>query len=46
MNSQQIRQAFIDFFIQRGHTHLPSLTLIPVDPSVTTLFTIAGMQQM
>lgn len=46
MNSSTIRQKFIDFFIERGHLQLPSLSLIPSDPSVTTLFTIAGMQQM
>src|SRR5437588_10742263 len=46
MNSDEIRQKFIDFFVERGHTHLPSLGLVPVDPSITTLFTIAGMQQM
>lgn len=46
MNSDRIRQAFIDFFVERGHTQLPSLSLVPSDPSVTTLFTIAGMQQM
>ncbi len=46
MNSDEIRQAFIDFFVERGHTHLESLGLVPSDPSITTLFTIAGMQQM
>lgn len=46
MKSDEIRQKFIDFFVERGHIHLPSLGLVPVDPSITTLFTIAGMQQM
>jgi alanyl-tRNA synthetase len=46
VNSDQIRQSFIDFFVERGHLHLPSLGLVPVDPGITTLFTIAGMQQM
>ncbi len=46
MNSDTIRQKFIEFFLERGHVQLPSLPLIPTDPSVTTLFTIAGMQQM
>jgi alanyl-tRNA synthetase len=46
VNSDEIRQAFIDFFVERGHTHLESLGLVPTDPSITTLFTIAGMQQM
>jgi alanyl-tRNA synthetase len=46
LNSDTIRQAFVDFFVERGHTLLPSLSLVPIDPGVTTLFTIAGMQQM
>lgn len=46
MNSQSLRQAFVEFFVERGHTHLPSLSLVPSDPSITTLFTIAGVQQM
>ena len=46
MNSDTVRQAFVDFFVERGHTHLPSLSLVPTDPGITTLFTIAGMQQM
>lgn len=46
MNSYTIRKKFIEFFLERGHLQLPSLSLIPSDPSVTTLFTIAGMQQM
>lgn len=44
MNSSAIRQAFIDFFTARGHTHMPPSSLVPLgDPSV--LFTTAGMQQ-
>ncbi len=44
MTSQKIRQTFIDFFVRRGHAHLPAASLIPQgDPSV--LFTSAGMQQ-
>jgi alanyl-tRNA synthetase len=46
VNSDEIRQAFINFFVDRGHTHLESLGLVPTDPGITTLFTIAGMQQM
>ncbi|HEY9823857.1 MAG TPA: alanine--tRNA ligase [Stenomitos sp.] len=37
----QIRQTFLDFFAKRGHTVLPSASLIPEDPTV--LLTIAGM---
>ncbi len=35
------RRAFIDFFVARGHTEVPSASVIPVDKSV--MFTIAGM---
>ena len=38
-----IRQKFLDFFAARGHTILPSSSLVPEDPSV--LLTIAGMLQ-
>jgi alanyl-tRNA synthetase len=41
MRSQEIRQAFIDFFIERDHVFRPSASLIPVDP--TLLVTNAGM---
>ncbi len=44
MRSQDLRQAFIDFFVSKGHKHLPSASLIP-DAMSTTLFTIAGMEQ-
>jgi len=44
MTSQQLRQAFVDYFVQNGHAHLPSASLIP-DEMSTTLFTIAGMEQ-
>jgi alanyl-tRNA synthetase len=44
MNSQELRQSFVDFFTSKGHKHLASATLIP-DEMSTTLFTIAGMEQ-
>ena len=37
----EIRQAFLDFYSQRGHQPLPSGSLVPEDPTV--LLTIAGM---
>ena len=37
----EVRRAFLDFFAARGHTVVPSASLIPHDPSI--LFTIAGM---
>lgn len=44
MKSQELRQAWIDFFAEKGHRLLPSATLVPPHLS-TTLFTIAGMEQ-
>jgi len=41
MQTQAIRQAFVDFFAARGHTPVPSASLIPDDP--TLLLTAAGM---
>ena len=40
-SADELRQAFVDFFVARGHTPVPSASVIPVDPTV--LFTIAGM---
>jgi alanyl-tRNA synthetase len=39
-----IRQAFVDYFVSKGHTHIASSSLVPhEDP--TLLFTNAGMNQ-
>ena len=43
IDSDEIRQRFLDFFEKRGHKIVPSSSLLPTDPSV--LFTTAGMQQ-
>ena len=40
----RIRQRFVDFFVARGHTHVPSASLVPQDDP-TLLFVNAGMNQ-
>ena len=43
MTSKEIKKKFLSFFKGRGHTVVPSSSLIPADPTV--LLTTAGMQQ-
>src|SRR5947207_13895298 len=40
-HADELRRAFLDFFVGRGHTRVESASLIPHDP--TLLFTVAGM---
>ena len=45
MNSQDVRQKYIEFFVKRGHKEIPSAPLVPQnDP--TTLFNSSGMQPL
>jgi len=45
MTSKELRQLYLDFFVSRGHTVIPSASLIPEnDPTV--LFTTAGMHPL
>ncbi|MDB5167238.1 MAG: alaS [Candidatus Saccharibacteria bacterium] len=45
MNAQEIRNAYLQFFAERGHTIIPRAKLVPFnDP--TTLFTGSGMQPL
>ncbi|MBN1325900.1 alanine--tRNA ligase [Candidatus Falkowbacteria bacterium] len=45
MEAHELRKKYIDFFVSKGHTHIPSASLIPEnDPSV--LFTTAGMHPL
>ncbi|MDQ1459789.1 MAG: alanyl-tRNA synthetase [Actinomycetota bacterium] len=39
--SDELRRAFVEFFTERAHAHVPSASVIPVDK--TLLFTVAGM---
>ena len=45
MTAQEIRKAYLDFFVKRGHKVIPRAQLVPYnDP--TTLFTGSGMQPL
>lgn len=45
MTPNQLRAAYIKFFVDRGHVEIPSASLVPEnDP--TTLFTSSGMQPL
>ncbi|MDP1792915.1 MAG: alanine--tRNA ligase-related protein, partial [Acidimicrobiales bacterium] len=44
MDSNSLRKAFTDFFVERGHTAVPSSGVIPHHPTAP-LFTNAGMNQ-
>ncbi|MGR6902206.1 alanine--tRNA ligase [Glutamicibacter sp. BSL13] len=41
MKTQEIARRWIDFFVSKGHTAVPSASLVSTDPSL--LFTVAGM---
>src|SRR5471032_1770841 len=43
MTSSEIRASFLDFFREKGHTIVPSGSLLPDSPNL--LFTNAGMNQ-
>ncbi|MBP6298562.1 MAG: alanine--tRNA ligase, partial [Anaerolineae bacterium] len=44
MTSNEVRNLFLEFFVEHGHKHVPSSSLVPAnDP--TLLFTNAGMVQ-
>ncbi len=44
-NLNYLRQQFLDFYVTRGHTLIPSASLIPENDS-STLFTSSGMQPL
>jgi alanyl-tRNA synthetase len=41
-NADELRRAFLDFFVERGHTAVESASLIPTHPAAP-MFTNAGM---
>ncbi len=44
LTGNEIRQTFIDFFVEHGHTTVPSMSLVP-GGDATLLFTNSGMVQ-
>ncbi len=44
LTGNEIRQTFIDFFVEHGHTAVPSISLVP-GGDATLLFTNSGMVQ-
>jgi alanyl-tRNA synthetase len=45
MTAQEIRKAYLDFFVERGHKVIPRAQLVPQEDP-TTLFTGSGMQPL
>jgi len=46
MSSDEIRERFLEFFVERGHLRLPGGSLVPPPSDTSTLTTIAGMQPL
>ncbi len=45
MNARQLKQNYVNFFVDKGHFEIPSASLIPENDS-TTLFISAGMHPL
>jgi alanyl-tRNA synthetase len=46
MTSKEIREKFLEFFKGKGHTIIPSASLVPRETDPTVLFTTAGMHPL
>jgi alanyl-tRNA synthetase len=46
MTSDEIRERYLSFFEQRGHTRVPSASLVPSAHDPSALFTVAGMHPL
>lgn len=46
MSSSEIKKKFLEFFKSKGHTIIPSASLVPDEIDPTVLFTTAGMQPL
>ncbi|KKQ42391.1 MAG: Alanine-tRNA ligase, partial [Parcubacteria group bacterium GW2011_GWE2_37_8] len=46
MTSQELRIKFLKFFESKGHTIIPSASLVPREENQSVLFTTAGMHPL
>lgn len=46
MTAQELRKKYLEFFESKGHTVIPSASLIPHETDTSTLFTTAGMHPL
>lgn len=46
MTAQELRTKYLEFFKSKGHTVIPSASLIPRETDASTLFTTAGMHPL
>src|SRR3989344_1943510 len=46
MRSSEIRKKFLEFFKSKGHSIIPSASLVPSETDPTALFTTAGMHPL
>lgn len=46
MTAQELRTKYLEFFKSKGHTIIPSASLIPRETDASTLFTTAGMHPL
>ncbi|NTU98868.1 alanine--tRNA ligase [Candidatus Falkowbacteria bacterium] len=46
MTANELRQKYLDFFKSKGHSIIPSASLVPRETDASTLFTTAGMHPL
>ncbi len=46
MTAQELRKKYLDFFKSKGHTIIPSASLVPAETDASVLFTTAGMHPL
>jgi len=46
MTADELRKKYLDFFASKGHTIIPSASLVPAETDASTLFTTAGMHPL